>query len=825
MQRILANRFSCSVLGIGFCLALTLRADAQQDWVQKMRDLRERGKDQDRLAFVDKIAANASDAEKDLLRIEKALALQSLGKFEEALAVFDEGIQVRSNLSEYANLFAGQLRLQLGQDEGAEKNFLAVLELKPNMQLENEAKFQVAKLLLKKSKFAEAQKILVSLEKKQRGDKSYSEIVWELARAEQKMGHQAEFCKAIKRIFVSKPDSSFVVSWGSDLSAQIFDGQQVSCVLTSEERQRRIKNLQWAGMSEKAWREIEELRKLPGVSLEHVKMLEVLYHLHEGEVTQAMGLLLPMYDSKKSDFDYLTTLATAAARSGDSQLAVGSYYAAYKLNPKSSLGRQALYQSAFLSYQFQDYDGASRRFREFMKVYPNSGLAKDSTWHLAWIRYLKGDYEGAHKAFSELKNKRGKRSSTSGLDRIHYWMAMSLFRQNQFSNAKKVFEQILREGGQSYYALASVQRLKKVDQLIPKPVRPVLSEKTQRLARFTPTEFMMPLDGYDGDRFVSKTPSEESENEENLVLNPLSSGAEVTLEDVHEDEASPDKLKLYNVEVVENETRNSFADPVLLKRFERARDLMILGLGDWAKWDLYEIERRTTNKDYLKNLLGEYENIEQFHRSAAIAQNAFASLRHQYGIEGVKYLWQHAYPQAYRSIVSQSSQEFGVATEMIWGVMKAESSYKRDVVSPVGAIGLMQIMPNTGARVSELLKEKGFVAQNLFEPKIAIRLGAKYLQRLCRQFDYNYALVAAGYNAGPHRVRSWLQSFGQLDLDEFIEHVPFLETRNYVKKVMTNAWVYSQLYGGQKEFLANLSEPMKIRTQSFSAQKETWEDI
>ncbi len=72
------------------------------------------------------------------------------------------------------------------------------------------------------------------------------------------------------------------------------------------------------------------------------------------------------------------------------------------MSPRSKTGRQALYQSAFLSYQFQDYDGAGRRFQEFMKVYPRSGLNRDAQWHLAWLKYLKGDYQGAYKAFASM---------------------------------------------------------------------------------------------------------------------------------------------------------------------------------------------------------------------------------------------------------------------------------------------------------------------------------------------------------------------------------------------------------------------------------------
>ena len=801
-----------------------LAGSAQSDWMGKWRTLREKGDISAQLDFLEKAKETAPESEKPLIQMEKGLLLEKQGKNSEASSAYEEVIKNPGSLAEYAHLYAAKLDLQMGKEGEAKQHFEKLLGLSPNLQLQNEAKFLLARLSLKEGHAAESKKLLAGLERHQRGEGVYPDLLWELARTERKLGNQTLFCKWIKKLFISYPESSNMTSWTSDLANQDFDGKHTQCTMSPEDRLKRIKNLQWAGLSKKAKEEIEELKKT-GMDAYEISMMEALYRLHEGEVSEALNILLPYYDAKKTKFEYLTSLATMAARAGESQLAVGSYYAAYQLAPKSKLGKQALYQSAFLSYQFQDYDGASRRFQEFMKVYSNSGLAKDARWHLAWIRYLRGDYEGAYKAFSDMKlTPRGRRPVSSvGNDRINYWMAMTLFRQGQYVDAKSAFENLVKDGGQGYYALASKQRLKKVEALLPKPIRPVLTEKTKSLSRFSATEFMVSMDDFEGNRWNELPVAEESESEENLVLNPLSSGAELV-----SDSSEPENSDSGHVEVADDgqtENKTSFSNPLLVKRFERARDLMILGLQDWAKWDLYDIERRTTNKDYLKNLMAEYETIEQYHRSSSIAQNAFASLRNQYGIDGVRYLWQHAFPQAYRAQVSKSSVDFQVASELIWGIMKAESSYKRDVVSPVGAIGLMQIMPNTGEKISGLLKEKNFSSQSLFEPAVSIRLGSKYLQRLLKQFDQNFALVAAGYNAGPHRVRGWLASFGQLDLDEFIEHIPFLETRNYVKKVLSNAWVYKQLYGTGKVFLPALSEPLKIRFQTLMPNKETWEDI
>ena len=820
------QRFRSQKLALSFllCTAFALTGSAQSDWMGKWRALKDKGDVSAQLQFLEKAKETAPESEKPLIMMEKGLLLEKQGKMAEASVVYEEVLKNPGSLAEYAHLFAAKLDLASGKEAEAKQHFEKLLALSPNLQLQNEAKFLLARLSLKEGHAAEAKKLLAGLERHQRGESVYPDLLWELARTERKLGNQTQFCKWLKKIFISYPESSNLSAWGSDLAKQDFDGKPSQCSMGPEERTKRIKNLQWAGLSKKAKEEIEELKKT-GMEPYEISMMEALYRLHEGEVSEALAILLPYYEVKKTKFEYLTSLATMAARAGESQLAVGSYYSAYQLAPRSKLGKQALYQSAFLSYQFQDYDGASRRFQEFMKVYSNSGLAKDARWHLAWIRYLRGDYEGAYKAFSDMKAvPRGKRAvSTVGNDRINYWMAMTLFRQGQYGESKVAFENLVREGGQSYYALASKQRLKKVEALLPKPIRPVLTEKTKSLSRFSATEFMVSMDDFEGNRWSELPVAEESESEETLVLNPLSSGVELVNENAEADNSDAGHVEV--ADEGQSESKTSFSNPLLVKRFERARDLMILGLQDWAKWDLYDIERRTTNKDYLKNLMAEYETIEQYHRSSSIAQNAFASLRNQYGIEGVRYIWQHAFPQAYKAQVSKSSADFQVASELIWGIMKAESSYKRDVVSPVGAIGLMQIMPNTGEKISGLLKEKNFASPMLFEPAVSIRLGSKYLQRLLKQFDQNFALVAAGYNAGPHRVRGWLASFGQLDLDEFIEHIPFLETRNYVKRVLSNAWVYKQLYGTGKIFFPSLAEPLKIRFQTLMPNKETWEDI
>ena len=146
-----------------------------------------------------------------------------------------------------------------------------------------------------------------------------------------------------------------------------------------------------------------------------------------------------------------------------------------------------------------------------------------------------------------------------------------------------------------------------------------------------------------------------------------------------------------------------------------------------------------------------------------------------------------------------------------------------DLISPVGALGLMQVMPMTGYHISRLQGIDDFNPQQLIESDMAIRLGTAYLKRLLKKFNYQYPLVAAAYNAGPHRADSWMNAFGHLSADEFIEHIPFAETRNYVKKVVNNQQIYREFYKSEKKSLIQYQLPMDYKTNGASTFKEDWE--
>ena len=127
--------------------------------------------------------------------------------------------------------------------------------------------------------------------------------------------------------------------------------------------------------------------------------------------------------------------------------------------------------------------------------------------------------------------------------------------------------------------------------------------------------------------------------------------------------------------------------------------------------------------------------------------------------------------------------------------MRTESVYRPDVISRVNAGGLMQLMPTTASRLAKELKLKHFEAEDVFRPEINLLLAGRYLQAVSRKLHGQVPLIAAAYNGGPHNVARWLDYRGKgAAMDEFIEEIPFAESKRYAKKIVRLVALYERTY-------------------------------
>ncbi len=140
-------------------------------------------------------------------------------------------------------------------------------------------------------------------------------------------------------------------------------------------------------------------------------------------------------------------------------------------------------------------------------------------------------------------------------------------------------------------------------------------------------------------------------------------------------------------------------------------------------------------------------------------------------------------------------------------IARQESAWNPKVKSPVGASGLMQIMPGTATHTVKMFSIPGYSSPGqLLDPETNINIGTSYLQYVYQQFGNNRIFSSAAYNAGPGRVRTWLgNSAGRIDAVAFVESIPFSETRGYVKNVLAYD-AYYRYFMGDKPTLMSATE-------------------
>jgi soluble lytic murein transglycosylase len=154
------------------------------------------------------------------------------------------------------------------------------------------------------------------------------------------------------------------------------------------------------------------------------------------------------------------------------------------------------------------------------------------------------------------------------------------------------------------------------------------------------------------------------------------------------------------------------------------------------------------------------------------------------------------YPFPYRDMVAAEARERGLDPFLAAALIRQESSFKPRALSRAGAMGLMQVMPETGSGLAAGAGVEGYGRDLLFNPEINVHLGMRFLASQMRRYDGDLPLVFIAYNAGPGRANRWRAFPEKRDPELFTERIPFDETRDYVKILTRIMEIYRGLYGG-----------------------------
>lgn len=590
-----------------------------------------------------------------------------------------------------------------------------------------------------------------------------------------------ELCHAGRQNYISHPDIKL---------SEIISGFE-NCPIRYDDFISRIRRLIFSGKDSQALSEIKEFSELKKLKDWEQAYLKVVYYTNSGDPTEAYKIAM-QYESeiKKSDEDNFLNLSFISQRAGELVKAEEILNELIDKISNSEKKKDLLFQKGLLFYQTKRYVEAGKIFSDLIKKHPSYRKKNKSkefdelTWLRAWCYFLSKDYKEARDYLIENK------SWTQDKARNLYWLAQSEWLlDNQYvalSYFRELALPVLNGKFFSYYNYLGWVRFETQKSYISESTLEALKNQLSTIksgrglyilpdAMTSPKQLVEVYESY----FEDIGATDESQSIDSDEKEVTADGDEVVVEDEEQG------IEVANLDQFKREVR-------------WAEDLINWGHRDLAKWHLYEIEK-TLKKKYTAEPLIEYYSSHQYYNRALSLMNTVSSPAGKALDKKLDpLLWESLFPKAYQKTVDSEARKRKVHPYMIWSIMKAETQFKEDAISPVGAIGLMQFMPYTSKKVAKILEEK-YENDTMFNPKSAIRYGATYLKKLSEELGAQMPLVAAAYNGGPHRVKLWLRNLKErdnknLEYDIFIEHIPFAETRAYVKKVVNYNLIYQKLY-------------------------------
>jgi len=261
--------------------------------------------------------------------------------------------------------------------------------------------------------------------------------------------------------------------------------------------------------------------------------------------------------------------------------------------------------------------------------------------------------------------------------------------------------------------------------------------------------------------------------------------------------------------------------PLTQARIDRARLLEAAGLPDLAETELRYGARNEDQPHILALHLAQLEAGGEPHRALRLVKSLVPSYLSIPLEDAPASFWRLLYPLPWRTELERNARLHGLDPYVVAGLIRQESEFNPGAVSPAHAYGLTQILPSTGRMLVKASRRR-FRPAVLFRPEVNLRLGTAYLRGMYDTFSGRWEQTLASYNAGSARVENWLSWARYREPAEFVESIPFSETRNYVFAVMRNASIYRKLYSPEESGVlaaGHLSTPIRTVKVAASSKK------
>lgn len=556
------------------------------------------------------------------------------------------------------------------------------------------------------------------------------------ADCQQQFNRTAEARETLRRLWVKYPNAPEARTAYRRLTANVADAWKP----TAEDRFQRAKELHALALHDEAVEEFRLFLAMPN------------QQGHTVEAKQKLGLSLvrtKKYDQAKTLFQEL--IKGHAADAGEAVVWLARVYlrqsegdALVQLTqspPKVSLSseqRAMLYilRGVWLEDQNQT-EGAVAAYQKAADLGDSTRHQSEALWKVGWARYRAGQWTDALTAWERLAAAQDRDPRDVLIPQALYWMARSADQLHD-ARASGWYAQVCQKYPVTYYCQLARQRLPSLAAI----AAPVAVEAATQTQAQTP-------------------PSAQSSV------------------------PAPDLLPVDKREEV-------MRDPA----YQRAVELRLLGLDQDAARELTDVTQRHSREPALVLALSRLLSETGAHGQALrLARLHFRDELELRGTQTTPALWAVGYPTVL--VPTIAAQNMKVDPFLAAAVIREESQYDARAVSRVGAIGLMQVMPATASTVAKKFGLADVSREDLFDEGTNVRIGVRYLDQLLEQFQGNVSYAVASYNAGPQAVSSWVAKHGTREPDEFVELIPYQETRLYVKRVVRSYREYQRVHGPQ----------------------------
>lgn len=479
--------------------------------------------------------------------------------------------------------------------------------------------------------------------------------------------------------------------------------------------------------------------------------------------------------------------ARSLRRTGQWQKAADAYMAAAKAYGSGKKAEQARLDAGLMYLRLGKHKEAMECWEAVHKRYREGSFKDDMLWHTAFYHYGRKEWGKAEADFREIVEElSGSKLKTAS----SYWLGRSLEQQGKKAQANVYYKKLAASKKDYYYRMRSEQRLGWI--------------KNQDHWEDLPAFYALLTPKYP-DQDYSALPLRLHKIEAVGTPAWANSDPGLSIGDLW-----TERKRLMSLKPAGSAKTAAYKTTIRLK------DLAASGALDLAHMEadyLRRILKGTANNPGLKLRVFAFSSAYMAetgdYKGFVRLQYKHFSLLVKGKSEADRLLARRRfYPLAYPSQVLKAAREFHLHPALLMAVIRTESYYDPHIISVANAHGLMQILPSTGKKIASRIGQAEPHPEALFDPETNIRFGAWYLAALIKEFEGQLPLAIASYNGGPFNVKRWAKQSEECSLEEFIERIPFDQTRLYVKKILGHMYQYRLLFAG-KAVGPDLSAPLR----------------